>query len=110
MVERYSDKGRWGNNRGICKSCDKERELFDVLSMDQDAWFCADCIKKFGIRQLSFAANAALAARTMPKPTPRSTCLRCDTALVPGISVGLMCHQCNGKYREMFGRDVKWQS
>ncbi len=107
---RYSDPSHHrGENRGICSSCDRDRQLYDVQSLDQMAWYCGDCIARFGAETLRRASDAALAVRQMPKQAARATCLRCGTGLVPGISVGLMCHQCNGAYKERFGKPVKWQ-
>lgn len=108
MSGRYSEGGDWRSaDRGICRGCDKDRKLYDVGSMDQLAWFCYDCIKKFGKRTLEAAANAALAARSAPKTRVR--CLRCDAPLLPGISEWFMCRDCNDAYKERFGRNVKWQ-
>lgn len=91
---------------GPCSSCDAVRLIYDVKSLDPQARFCSPCIRKYGMGTLASAANAALAAREVPKV--RTTCLRCGTGLVPGISRGLMCHGCNAAYREVFNRDVKW--
>lgn len=103
----HHDEGGWRDGIGICPSCDKKAKLNDVGSMDQDAWFCDACIKRYSVTKLRAVANAALASKSANKR--RTTCLRCGTTLVPGISVGFMCHECNRAYKERFGSEVRWQ-
>lgn len=93
---------------GICRSCDKERYLYDVQAMDASL-FCQICIQKFGWKELRHVADAALRIRETPKK--QAECMRCQSPLMVdalGKVKSLFCAACDEKYKERFGKKVRF--